>query len=112
LTFSLVQVISIPLHGLWAVLSAVIITQASAGGSIRACLEYLLGTLVGAVYASVVSLLIPHSTPLTIGIVLALTIGPLAYAAARSEIFRVAPFTAAMFSFLPGKSAWGRSRQL
>ncbi|HTX51065.1 MAG TPA: hypothetical protein VME40_16955, partial [Caulobacteraceae bacterium] len=37
--FALVQVVKVPLHGLWAVLTAVIVTQASAGGSIRASLE-------------------------------------------------------------------------
>jgi hypothetical protein len=92
--FSLGQIFGVPLHGLWAVLTAVIVTQASVGGSISASLEYILGTTVGALYASAVALLIPHTTPLATAGVLALSIAPLAYAAGLGSAFRVAPFTA------------------
>jgi Fusaric acid resistance protein-like len=92
--FSLGQIFPVPLHGLWAVLTAVIVTQASVGGSITASLEYILGTAVGALYASVVALLIPHTTPFATAGVLALSIAPLAYAAGLGSPFRVAPFTA------------------
>jgi uncharacterized membrane protein YccC len=98
--FALVQFVKVPLHGLWAVLTAVMVTQASAGGSIRASLEYLLGTLAGAVYATFVALLMPHDTPLFMGAALALAIAPLAYAAASSPVFRVAPFTAVIVLLL------------
>lgn len=98
--FSLVQVVQIPLHGLWAVLTAVIVTQASTGGSIRASFEYLLGTLLGALYATVVSLIIPHASPVLMGVALALAVGPLAIAAASSAVFRVAPFTAVVVLLL------------
>jgi uncharacterized membrane protein YccC len=101
------QVGEVPLRGLWAVLTAVIVTQASVGASIRASLEYVLGTLTGALYASLVSLLIPHSTPLTMGVVLLVSIAPLAYAAARSALFRVAPFTAAIVLLLAGEFGQG-----
>jgi uncharacterized membrane protein YccC len=105
--FSLVQFVKVPLHGLWAVLTAVMVTQASAGGSIRASLEYLLGTLAGAVYATVVTLLMPHDTPVSMGATLALAIAPLAYAAASSKVFRVAPFTAVIVLLLAGDHAQG-----
>ena len=52
LAFALAQVLTIPLHGLWAVLTAVVVTQMSVGGSLRASAEYVVGTLGGAVYAS------------------------------------------------------------
>jgi uncharacterized membrane protein YccC len=61
--FWLGQVLKVPLHGLWAVLTALIVTQASLGGSTAASLEYVLGTLTGAAYASCMALLIPHTTP-------------------------------------------------
>jgi len=105
--YFLAQVVPVPLHGLWAVLTAVIVTQASVGGSIRASLEYVLGTFVGAVYATLVSLLVPHGTAVTMGAVLALSIAPLAYAAARSSIFRVAPFTAVIVLLLAGEFSQG-----
>ena len=101
--FSLGQIFAVPLHGLWAVLTAVIVTQASVGGSITASLEYILGTTVGALYASVVALLIPHTTPLATAAVLALSIAPLAYAAGHASAFRVAPFTAVIVLLLAGR---------
>ena len=53
---------TIPLHGLWVVLTAVVVTQMSTGGSLRATVEYIIGTFGGAVYAAITGLLIPHTT--------------------------------------------------
>jgi hypothetical protein len=39
------EVFTLPLHGLWVVLTATVVTQLSVGGSLRAGLEYVLGTL-------------------------------------------------------------------
>jgi uncharacterized membrane protein YccC len=103
LAFSITQLIHAPLHGLWAVLTAVVVLQMSAGGSIRASVDYVLGTFAGAVYASILSILIPHTTPLAMAGVLALAIAPLAYMAARSPVFRVAPFTALIVLLLAGQ---------
>jgi uncharacterized membrane protein YccC len=94
LAFALGQVLTIPLHGLWVVLTAVVVTQISVGGSLRATADYVIGTLGGAIYASAVAVLVPHPTPLATAGLLALTIAPLAGAAALSPSFRVAPFTA------------------
>jgi uncharacterized membrane protein YccC len=81
------------LHGLWAVLTAVVVTQISVGGSLRATAEYVVGTLGGVAYATLVGVLVPHTTPLALAGVLALTVAPLAGAAALNPSFRVAPFT-------------------
>jgi uncharacterized membrane protein YccC len=94
LAFAVAELFAIPLHGLWAVLTAVVVTQMSVGGSLNATSEYVIGTFGGAVYASAVAMLIPHITALAMAGVLALAIAPLAYAAACSPSFRVAPFTA------------------
>jgi uncharacterized membrane protein YccC len=94
LAFALTQLLAIPLHGLWAVLTAVVVTQMSVGGSLRATAEYVIGTLGGAAYASLVGVLVPHITALALAGVLALTVAPLAGAAALNPSFRVAPFTA------------------
>jgi uncharacterized membrane protein YccC len=92
LAFALAQIWNIPLNGLWAVLTAVVVTQMSVGGSLHATTEYLLGTIGGAIYAATIGVLIPHPTTLGLAGVLALTIAPLAFAAAVNPSFRSAPF--------------------
>lgn len=94
LAFALAQLGNFPLRGLWAVLTAVVVTQMSVGGSLQATTEYVVGTLGGAIYASAIALLVPHTTTLALAAVLALSIGPLALLAALNPKFRVAPFTA------------------
>src|ERR1700681_3203761 len=49
-TLALAQFLQLPLP-LWAVLTAVIVTQMSVGRSLKATFDYLLGTLGGAIYA-------------------------------------------------------------
>ena len=105
--FAVAQVLNIPLHGVWAVLTALVVTQVSVGGSVRATVDYLTGTLGGAIYASAVGVLIPHETALLLAGVLALTVAPLAGAAALSPRFRVAPFTAAMVLLLSSELGGG-----
>jgi uncharacterized membrane protein YccC len=101
------QILSLPLHGLWVVLTAVVVTQMSVGGSLRATIEYIIGTLGGAVYAGVIGLLAPDTTIVAQAIVLALTIGPLAFAAALNPNFRVAPFSAVLVLLLSGQLGEG-----
>ena len=60
------------------ILTAIVVTQMSAGGSLRATLEYIIGTVGGAIYAAIIGVLIPHGTPLAEAGVLALAIAPLA----------------------------------
>ena len=96
LAFALAHFFRIPLHGLWAVLTAVVVTQMSVGGSLKATADYIIGTIGGAVYASAVAALVPHPTAMATAGVLALAIAPLAYAAALNPSFRVAPFTAVL----------------
>jgi len=90
------QFVALPLHGLWAVLTAVVVTQMSVGASLKATSDYVVGTIGGAVYASAVAALVPHATGVTAAGALALAIAPLAYAAALYPSFRVAPFTAVL----------------
>jgi len=90
------QFFALPLHGLWVVLTATVITQLSVGGSLGAGVEYFLGTLGGAVYGGLLGVLIPHTTESAQIVVLALSIAPLAFAAALNPNFRVAPFSAVL----------------
>jgi uncharacterized membrane protein YccC len=103
LAFALSRMLTIPLHGLWVVLTAVVVTQMSAGGSLRATAEYMIGTLSGVVYAGALGALIPHTTAIEEAGLLALTIAPLALIAAIKPSFRVAPFTAVLVLLISGQ---------
>jgi uncharacterized membrane protein YccC len=101
------QTLALPLHGLWVVLTAVVVTQMSVGGSVRATIEYMIGTLGGALYAGLIGLIFPHAAPVAQAGVLALTIAPLAFAAAMNPNFRVAPFSAVLVLLLSGQLGQG-----
>jgi hypothetical protein len=105
--FAVVQVLTIPLHGLWVIVTAVVVTQMSTGGSLRATLEYIIGTVGGAIYAAIIGVLVPHATALAEAGVLALAIAPLALAAAINPNFRVAPFSAVLVLLLSGQFGEG-----
>ena len=102
LALAVVNAFDFPLHGLWAVLTAIVVTQTSIGGSLRATIEYMVGTLGGAVYAAALGVLLPHATPASQAVVLALAIAPLALAAAINPSFRVAPFSAVLVLLIGG----------
>jgi uncharacterized membrane protein YccC len=96
LAFGLAQVLPLPQHGLWAVLTAVVVIQMSIGGSLKAAAENIVGTIAGGAYATMVAALVPHSTLFAFAAVLAVAVAPLAYAAAVSASFRAAPVTAVL----------------
>jgi len=107
LAFAVSHVLNIPLQGLWAVLTALVVTQISVGESLRATTEYVVGTIAGAVYAGAIGVLVPHSGMLALTGLLALTVAPLALAAALSPSFRVAPFTGAIVLLLANQFGEG-----
>src|SRR5215470_16327260 len=101
------QLFALPLHGLWIVLTATMVTQLSVGGSLRAGLEYVLGTLGGALYAGIVGVLIAPANVLTQSAILAVTVAPLAFLAALNPNFRVAPFSAVLVLLISGQLGEG-----
>ena len=105
--FAVGQALHIPLNGLWMILTAIVVTQMSAGGSVRATLEYIIGTVGGAIYGAVLGILVPHNTPLTEAFVMALAIAPLALVAAFNPNFRVAPFSAVLVILIAGQFGEG-----
>jgi uncharacterized membrane protein YccC len=105
--FAVAQVLHVPLRGLWVIITAIVVTQMSAGGSLRATVEYIIGTVGGAVYAAIIGILVPHGTPLSEAGVLALTIAPLALLAAFNPNFRVAPFSAVLVLLIAGQFGQG-----
>ena len=100
LALAVAQVLELPL-ALWTVLTAVILTQISVGGSLKATLDYLAGTIGGAIYAGAVGTLIPHENEITLLVALAIAVGPAALVSATNPRFRAAPFTAVMVFFAP-----------
>ena len=82
---------------LWAVLTAVILTQLSVGKSLNATADYFIGTIGAAVYAGAVGALLP--SPLWAGLVIA--VGPAALFAALNPRFSAAPFTVVLVFLAP-----------
>ena len=93
--------LNVPLP-LWTVLTAVILTQVSLGRSLKATIDYLVGTLGGAVYAGAVAVLVPHTNEIALAGVLAITVAPLALLAAIYPSFSVATFTGVLVILAPG----------
>jgi uncharacterized membrane protein YccC len=96
----LARLLHLPLP-LWAVLTAVIVTQMSVGRSLKATFDYLVGTLGGAIYGGAIGVLIPHSSEVALLAVLALAVAPLALVAAINPRFSVAPVTAIIVLLIP-----------
>src|SRR5260370_23628399 len=78
----------------WAVLTTVIVIQASVGGSLKASLDRFFGTIGGAVWGVAVSVAVPHATVPMMGLALAITLIPLAIVVAFGPRYRVEPVTA------------------
>lgn len=91
--FAVVKLAGLP-QGWWAVITALLVVQTSVGGSLKAALDRLWGTIAGALYGALVAIIIPHATDIGLGVAIAVAILPLAYLAAVNAIFRVAPVTA------------------
>jgi len=93
LSYGIAEGLALP-QSFWAVLTAIIVTQASVGASVKAMSDRLLGTIAGAIWGVVVSMMVPHQTPLGMGFALALAIAPLSMLAATGPAYRIAPVTA------------------
>jgi uncharacterized membrane protein YccC len=98
--YALAQLVHLPLP-LWAVLTAVIVTQMSVGRSLMATFDYLVGTLGGAIYGGAIGVFIPHAGEIALFAVLALAVAPLALIAAINPRFSVAPITAIIVLLIP-----------
>ena len=100
LSLALAQFFQLPLP-LWAVLTAVIVTQGSVGRSLKATTDYLAGTLGVVVYGGAVAMLLPHSNEIALLAVLALAVAPLALVAAINPSLTAAPVTAIIVLLVP-----------
>src|SRR5215470_10118831 len=61
---------------LWAVLTAVILTQLSVGRSLGATMDYFIGTVGAAIYAGVVGAVIPNTDEIWLSAGLAIAVAP------------------------------------
>ena len=94
----LVSYVLCPLFGLAqsypAVLTAVIVMQASVGASLKAMMDRFVGSLGGALWAVGVLLALQHFNRFSTGTVLVIALVPLAMFAAFKPAYRTAPTTA------------------
>jgi uncharacterized membrane protein YccC len=86
---------------LWAVMTAIIVTQMSVGRSLKATIDYLAGTIGGAIYGGAVAVLIPHSNEFALLAVLTIAVAPLAFVATMNSSLAVAPLTAVIVLLVP-----------
>ncbi len=105
-TFALARLLGFT-QSTWAVLTALIVMQASVGGSLKATADRFVGSLGGAVWGVAVSLAVPHEGPLSLGVALAVGVAPLAVVAAIRPAYRVAPVTAIILLLGPSGAAPG-----
>jgi uncharacterized membrane protein YccC len=86
---------------LWAVLTALIVTQMSLGKSVKVASDYLIGTLAGVAYGGAIAIFLPHESEFALLAVLALAVAPLAFIAAFRANFNVLPVTAIIVLLVP-----------
>ncbi len=89
---------------LWAVLTALIVTQMSVGRSLKATRDYMLGTVGGAIYGGAIAVLIPHSGEIGLLALLVLAVAPLAFIAAVNPSLNAASGTAVVVLLVPEMS--------
>src|ERR1700721_3121735 len=90
LAFAVAQVLHLHLP-LWAVLTSLIVTQASLGRSVKVASDYLIGTFAGVAYGGAIAILIPHDSEWALLAVLALAVAPLAFIASFRRQFKLLP---------------------
>jgi uncharacterized membrane protein YccC len=83
-------------EGLWAVITAIVVTQSNVGSSLKMAFDQVVGSLLGAVYATAIVLVLSPDDPLSIAGALVIALAPLTILAAFSAGFRIAPITGAI----------------
>ncbi|QRM31752.1 FUSC family protein [Microvirga sp. VF16] len=106
LAFAITRIFDLP-QGYWAVITAVVVMQASVGGSLKAAIERFSGTLAGAIFGGFVAAFVPHGSPLSLGLAIVVALFPLALLAAVKSAFRVAPITSLIMLLPPTGQAIG-----
>jgi len=105
-TFAIAELLGLA-QSLWAVLTAVIVTQASVGGALKAGVDRFVGSIGGAVWGVAVVLVLPHEGAANRVVALGVAVAPLAVVAAINPAYRVAPATAVIIVLAPVTQADG-----
>jgi uncharacterized membrane protein YgaE (UPF0421/DUF939 family) len=92
--FALVYVLGLS-EGLWAVIAAIVVTQSSVGGSLKAAFDQLVGSLFGAVYGTTIALVVSPDDPLSSIGALVVALAPLSILARISHRTSVSEAVAA-----------------
>ncbi|MCB1498464.1 MAG: FUSC family protein [Bauldia sp.] len=85
----------------WSVIVSLLVVQATVGASLQTSLDWLIGTIGGAVYGSLVAALVPHDDPYLVILALFIALAPLAFLAAVNGRYRIAPMTAVIALIVP-----------
>jgi uncharacterized membrane protein YccC len=104
--YTLAHAFGLP-QGYWAVLTTIIVTQTSVGGSLKAAIDRLIGSVFGALVGAVAALLLPSHAPLVVGATLIAALTPLAMLTAFYPTYRVAPVTAIIVLMSTGAATFG-----
>ena len=78
----------------WAVLTAIIVTQSSIGGSLKAIVDRFIGTIGGAGWGAAVALAVSRTPVASTGLTLVIALVPLTAIVAFRPSYRMAPVTA------------------
>lgn len=100
LSFALATLFELP-QPYWSVIATLLVIQATVGASLQSSLDWLVGTIGGAIYGSIVGWLIPHDDAYAAGLALAVALAPLAFLAAINGRYRIAPVTVVVALIVP-----------
>lgn len=100
-SLALSELMNVPLP-LWTVITAVILTQASFGKSVKATADYLVGTISGAAYAGAIAVVVPHGNSIALAGLLVIVAAPMALLAAVRPSFSAATVTGVLVVLVPG----------
>jgi uncharacterized membrane protein YccC len=100
LSYALATLFQLP-QPYWSVIASLLVIQATVGASFQSSLDWLIGTIGGAIYGSIVGWLIPHDDAYAAGIALTVALAPLAFLAVINGRYRIAPVTAVVALIVP-----------
>jgi len=106
LAYALATALRLP-QSYWAVLTAIIVTQNSVGGSLKAAIDRLVGSICGALVGALAAVLLPAHAPIALGLVLVSAVTPLVLLTAYAPHYRIAPVTAVIVLLSSGAATLG-----
>jgi uncharacterized membrane protein YccC len=86
--YVLAELFALP-QGYWAVFSAIIVIQASVGGSVKATIDRVIGTIGGAVIGGAVGFVVPHQNVFSPAVIVLLTPGAQQLGPLDSAFYRI-----------------------